>query len=61
MAIEYAERFALAHRDIDDAFFERLRAEFTDQEILDLTWHIGSCLSLGRFLAVLQIEPTNRR
>ena len=35
--MEYAERFAIDHTSIDDAFVERLRASFTDPEILDLT------------------------
>src|SRR5271168_4781770 len=30
LAIEYAERFALDHRSIDDAFFARLAQSFTD-------------------------------
>ena len=34
MALEYAEKLAVDHHAIDDAFFERLRAEFSDPEIL---------------------------
>ena len=37
VAIEYAEKFALDHLSIDDAFFARLRAHFSDADILDLT------------------------
>ena len=56
LAIEYAERFALAHRDIDDAFFARLRAAYSDAEILDLTVCIGAWIALGRTLHVLGID-----
>jgi AhpD family alkylhydroperoxidase len=56
LAIEYAERFALDHQGIDDELFERLRAHFGDDEILDLTICCAAFLGLGRLLAVLGIE-----
>jgi alkylhydroperoxidase family enzyme len=56
LAIEYAERFATDHDSIDDEFFARLRAAFTDPEILDLTMCIAAYLGLGRALAVLGID-----
>ena len=56
LAIEYAERFALDHHNIDEAFFTRLRAAYTDAEILDLTVCIGGWLALGRTLHVLGID-----
>ena len=55
LAIEYAEQFALDHREIDDDFFTRLRAHFADDEILDLTLCLAVYLGLGRTLEVLQI------
>ena len=55
LAIEYAEKFALDHRSIDDAFFVRMKAEFTDAEILELTAMIGEWLAYGRLNAVLDI------
>jgi alkylhydroperoxidase family enzyme len=56
LAIEYAERFATDAESIDDEFFARLNAAFTDPEILDLTMCIAAYLGLGRALAVLGIE-----
>jgi AhpD family alkylhydroperoxidase len=56
LAIEYAERFATAHREIDDAFFAQLRDAFSDEEILDLTLCVAVYLGLGRTLEVLQIR-----
>jgi alkylhydroperoxidase family enzyme len=58
LAIEYAERFATAHASIDDAFFERLRGLFTDEEILDLTLCIAVFLGLGRTLTVLGVDQS---
>jgi AhpD family alkylhydroperoxidase len=58
LAIEYAERFVLAHRDIDDELFTRLRVAFTDAEVLDLTMCLAVYLGLGRALEVLGIDPS---
>ena len=59
MAIDYAERFALAHTAIDDAFFEQLHQHFSDEEILDLTICIAAFVALGRTLNVLGIDNTS--
>jgi alkylhydroperoxidase family enzyme len=59
LAIAYAERFALDHLAIDDAFFDRLRDAFTDAEILDLTICMAAFLGLGRLLRVLGIDQTS--
>lgn len=56
LAIEYAERFAIDHTGIDDALFARLRANFSDEEILDLTICLAAFLGLGRMLRSLGIE-----
>lgn len=56
LAIEYAERFATDHTNIDDAFFARLKEHFTDAEILDLTICIGNWLAFGRLTAVLDLD-----
>jgi len=57
LAIEFAERFAIDHTSLDDAFFVPMRAAFGDDEILDLAICCGAFLGLGRVLAVLGIEP----
>jgi AhpD family alkylhydroperoxidase len=59
LAIAYAERFALDHLAIDDAFFGQLRGVFTDAEILDLTICLAAFLGLGRLLRVIGIEETS--
>jgi hypothetical protein len=58
LAVEFAERFATDHTSIDDEFFTRLRAEFTDPEILDLSICLAHFLGLGRLLRVLGIDET---
>jgi AhpD family alkylhydroperoxidase len=60
LAIEYAERFVVDHRSIDDEFFTRLRAAYTDPEVLDLTMCISAYLGLGRALEVLGIDSSCR-
>ncbi len=56
LAIEYAERFALEHLGIDDAFFSRLREHFEDAEILDLTICVADYLAFGRLTQVLKLD-----
>jgi alkylhydroperoxidase family enzyme len=56
LAIEFAERFAVDHQGIDDEFFERLHAHYSDEEILDLTLCLAIWLGLGRALSVLDVE-----
>jgi alkylhydroperoxidase family enzyme len=56
VAIEYAERFALRHLEIDDAFFERLHEQFDDADVLDLTICIADFLAFGRLTEVLRLD-----
>ena len=58
LAIEFAELFAIDHERIDDAFMDRMKASFTDAEILDLTICVAAFLGLGRALHVLGITET---
>jgi len=59
LAVEYAERFAIDHTSIDDAFMEKMRGSFTDPEIFDLTICLSAFLGLGRTLRVLGITETS--
>ena len=56
LAIEFAERFANDHRNIDGRFFERLRAEYTDVEVVELATFLARCLGFGRINKVLGLE-----
>jgi len=58
LAIEYAERFstepdALGH---DGDFWTRLKAAFTEDEIVDLTLACAAFLAAGRFVHVLGFD-----
>ena len=57
LAIEFAERFALEHHRIDDDLLGRMKAEFSDAEILDLMVCVASFLGLGRLTKVLGVLP----
>ena len=59
LAVEYAERFAVDHTSIDDAFVERLRGVFSDAEVFDLTICLSAFLGLGRTLRALGITETS--
>jgi AhpD family alkylhydroperoxidase len=56
LAIEYAELITRDSNGIPDAFFERLRAAFTDSEIVGLTFHTGFITMLNRFNNALQVS-----
>jgi alkylhydroperoxidase family enzyme len=57
LALEYAERLANDHHSMDDAFFDRMRTGFTDEQILELGMMIGQFIGFGRLLAALDLEP----
>lgn len=56
LAIEYADKFALDHRSLDDAFFDRMKEQFSDREIFELTVCIGDWVAFGRMTAVLDLD-----
>jgi AhpD family alkylhydroperoxidase len=55
LAAEFAERFAVDHTSIGDELWGRLRAQFSDVELLELTVTIGFCVGMGRAFNVLDI------
>ena len=57
MALEYAEKLAVDHHAVDDAFFDRLRGQFDDAEILELGMMAGQYIGFGRLLKVLDLTP----
>ena len=57
LALEYAERLAVDHHNMDDDFFDRLRTEFNDAEILELGMMAGQYIGFGRLLMVLDLTP----
>jgi alkylhydroperoxidase family enzyme len=61
LAAEFAERFALDHLAMDDAFWDRMRSAFADDEVADLTMCCGMFLGLGRVLAVIGVRAPEER
>ena len=41
LALEYADRLALDHHNMDDEFFDRLKEHYSDEQILELGMMIG--------------------
>jgi alkylhydroperoxidase family enzyme len=56
LAAEFAERFAIDHRNMDDAFWARLRAAYTDDELVDLGLCVGSWIAFGRLNRVFDVD-----
>ncbi|MGZ3145150.1 carboxymuconolactone decarboxylase family protein [Lentzea chajnantorensis] len=56
MAAEYAERYALDHHGLDEDFWSRMTASYSQVEIVELTMSIGAWLSFGRLNHVLGLD-----
>jgi alkylhydroperoxidase family enzyme len=55
LCIEFAEQFAIDHTAVGDDLWRRLRENFSDTEVLELTITIGFCVGIGRAFHVLEI------
>ena len=60
LAAEFAERYALDHRSMDDAFWDRLHANFSDDELVELAVCVGSWLAFGRLNRVFDVDGACR-
>ncbi len=60
LCAEFAERYATDHLSMDAAFWDRLHAHFSDDELVDLALCVGSWLALGRFNQVFDIDGACR-
>jgi alkylhydroperoxidase family enzyme len=60
VAVEYAERFATDHLNIDDDLFARLGEFYSDGEIVELSVTVARNLGIGRLLKVLQLDQECR-
>ncbi|NKY52116.1 carboxymuconolactone decarboxylase family protein [Nocardia vermiculata] len=56
LAAEYAERYAVDHHNLDDEFWTRMTAHYTQAEIVELSMCIGSWLAFGRLNRVLGLD-----
>ncbi len=55
-AIQFAEVLAGDHNSATDTLFDELRLHFTEPEIVDLGWRIGTFVGYGRLIKVLGLE-----
>ncbi|MDF8335440.1 carboxymuconolactone decarboxylase family protein [Novosphingobium cyanobacteriorum] len=51
LAIDYGERLATNHLSIDDAYYEKLKSQFTEAEIVELGVYAAICIGMGRLAA----------
>lgn len=56
-ALTFAELMATDHLKIDDAVFAELRRHFSEPEIVELGVSTALFVGLGRFNAVIGIDP----
>ncbi len=56
LAAEYAERYAVDHHNLDDEFWARMTAHYSQAEIVELSMCIGSWLAFGRLNHVLGLD-----
>ncbi len=56
LAAEYAERYATDHHGLDDEFWTRMFAQYSQSEVVELSMSIGSWLAFGRLNRVLGLD-----
>ena len=60
-ALEFAEKLAVSHTTIDDAFTARMRAHFTDAELVELGLITSAFVMLGRLHRTFGVAPMGPR
>ncbi|MBF6167077.1 carboxymuconolactone decarboxylase family protein [Streptomyces gardneri] len=56
LAAEYAERYATDHHNLDEEFWSRMLARYSQAEVVELSMSIGSWLAFGRLNHVLGLD-----
>ena len=56
LAAEYAERYALDHHGLDDEFWTRMLAQYTQAEVVELSMCLGCWIGFGRLNRVLGLD-----
>ncbi|MFI6629191.1 carboxymuconolactone decarboxylase family protein [Nonomuraea fuscirosea] len=56
LAAEYAERYTLDPHNLDEEFWDRMTAHYSQLEIVELSMSIGSWLAFGRLNHVLGLD-----
>ena len=55
--IRFAEKLALDHHKVDDAFWAEMRSHFSEAEIIELVAHATLYIGFGRFNEIVGIDP----
>ncbi len=56
-AVDFAEKLAIAHDSMDEAFMVYMREYFSDAEIIELGLVTGAFIALGRLHRAFDIAP----
>ena len=56
-AIRFAEKLAVDHRKVDDAFWSEMRSHFSEAEIVELVAHTTLYIGFGRFNEIVGVDP----
>lgn len=56
LAAEYAGRFAEDHHNLDDEFWTRMLASYSQEEVVELSMCLGSWIAFGRLNRVLGLD-----
>lgn len=56
-AIRFAEKLAVDHLKIDDAFWAEMRRHFSEAEIIELVAHTTLYIGFGRFNEIVGVDP----
>ncbi|GAB2811924.1 carboxymuconolactone decarboxylase family protein [Actinocorallia aurea] len=56
LAAEYAERYCTDHHGLDEEFWGRMSAHYSQTEVVELSMSIGSWLAFGRLNHVLGLD-----
>lgn len=56
LALKFAEKMGIEHQALDDRFFDLLRQEFSEPEIVELSIAISVAVGWGRLLSVFRPE-----
>lgn len=56
LAAEYAVRFATDHHNLDEEFWERMFAHYSQNEVVELSMCLGSWIAFGRLNRVLGLD-----
>lgn len=56
LAVAYADLLAADHHNIGDDYFDRLKTQYSDEQILELGMMIGQFIGFGRLPSALDLE-----